>query len=216
MKATKFGQNFFDSTRGRILDLIRSGMTTVDELARQLDLTGNAVRAHLSTLERDRLVEQFGTQRGTRKPHFSYRLTDEAEELFPKAYQALLRHLLHVLKLRLEPDLLGEILGDVARMLSANLPSGKADSAEGAARSAVAVLGELGGSARVEQNDDKLFIRSNAGCPFSDLVTEHPEICRLADALLTEITGQEVHEHCNRGARPQCTFEISEQRSPVA
>jgi len=209
MKTTKFGQNFFDSTRGRILDLLRGGVGTVDELSRQLELTDNAVRAHLATLERDRLVVQHGVQRGLRKPHFAYRLTPEAEHLFPKAYHTLLNQLLVVLKFRLEPQELQSILREVAGALAAGLSASRNDeTAESRAQSAVAALEELGGASRIERGNDKLLIRSNSGCPFSEIVSEHPEICRLAEVLLSEITGSEVREHCQRGKSPQCSFEI--------
>ena len=214
MKGTKFGQNFFDSTRGRVLDLIRKGVSTVDELSVQLELTDNAVRAHLATLERDRLVEQHGLQRGPRKPHFSYRLTAEAEQLFPKAYHALLSRLLAVLKLRLEPRQLQEILREVATVLASGLSAKRnAATAIGKAESAVAVLEELGGSPRIEADGGRLLVRSNSGCPFSEVVNEHPEICRLAEVLLSEITGAEVYEKCERGDAPRCTFEIAGSRS---
>ncbi len=210
MKSTKFGQNFFGSSRGRVLDAIRSGVSTVDELSQQLGLTDNAVRAHLATLERDRLVEQHGYQPGPRKPHFSYRLTPEAEYLFPKAYHTLLGTLLVVLKLRLEQEQLQEILKEVAATLALGLSTKlSTDTSEARAESAVAVLEELGGSSRVEKNGNKLFVRSNGGCPFSEVVNEHPEICRLAEMLLTEITGTPVCENCERGDSPRCTFEIS-------
>lgn len=210
MKGTRFGQNFFDSTRGRVLELIRKGVVTVDELSGRLELTDNAVRAHLATLERDRLVEQHGLQRGPRKPHFSYRLTPEAEQLFPKAYHALLSRLLVVLKLRLEPQQLQEILREVASVLAAGLNTRRnAATIEGKAESAVAVLEELGGSSRIESDGDKLRVRSNSGCPFSEVVNEHPEICRLAEALLSEITGAAVCEKCERGDAPRCMFEIA-------
>jgi predicted ArsR family transcriptional regulator len=210
MRSTKFGQTFFDSTRGRVLDSIRNGVSTVEELSRQLDLTDNAVRAHLATLERDRLVEQHGLQRGSRKPHFSYRLTSEAEHLFPKAYHTLLSRLLVVLKLKLEPEQLQEILKDVARTLAGGLNTRtNTNTLEGRAESAVAVLEELGGSSRVEKDGERLLVRSNSGCPFSEVVTEHPEICRLAETLLSEITGATVCEKCDRGGAPRCTFEIS-------
>ncbi len=209
MKTTKFGQNFFDSTRGRILELVRGGMGTVDELSRQLELTDNAVRAHLATLERDRLIEQHGVQRGLRKPHFAYRLTPEAEHLFPKAYHTLLNQLLAVLNFRLEPQELQSILREVATALAVNLSASRnGETAESKAQSAVAALEELGGTSRIEREDDKLLIRSNSGCPFSETVSEHPEICRLAEVLLSEITSLEVREHCQRGESPQCSFEI--------
>jgi len=39
-------------------------------------------------------------RRGLRKPHYAYSLTPEAEQLFPKAYGALLGELLTVLEQR--------------------------------------------------------------------------------------------------------------------
>src|SRR5215813_7260963 len=104
MKETKLGERFFESTRGRIVGLLCGGSRTVNELAGELDLTDNAVRAHLLTLERDGLVKQGGVQRGRRKPHFAYELTAEAESLFTKSYDELLNVLLSVLKERLAPD----------------------------------------------------------------------------------------------------------------
>jgi len=186
-------------------------VSTVEELSRQLELTDNAVRAHIATLERDRLVEQRGLQRGSRKPHFAYRLTSEAEHLFPKAYHTLLSRLLVVLKLRLEPEQLQEILRDVARTLTGGLNTRtEANTLAGRAETAVAVLQELGGSSRVEKDGERFLVRSNSGCPFSEVVTEHPEICRLAETLLSEIIGTKVCENCDRGESPRCTFEISE------
>jgi predicted ArsR family transcriptional regulator len=216
MKGTKFGQNFFESTRGRVLELIRQGVNTVEGLSNRLELTDNAVRAHLSTLERDRLIEQHGLQRGLRKPHFSYRLSPDAEQLFPKAYHALLSRLLTVLKLRLEPEQFQQILSEVANTLAAGLADDReSDTLESKAENAMEVLAELGGTSRIENEGEKILIRSNGGCPFSEVVTEHPEICRLAETLLSEITGAEVCERCERGDSPRCTFEIRSAPEPV-
>ena len=55
MKATKFDQRFFESTRGQIVSLLHGSNKTVNELADALGLSDNAVRAHLLTLERDNL-----------------------------------------------------------------------------------------------------------------------------------------------------------------
>ncbi|HEY9501228.1 MAG TPA: helix-turn-helix domain-containing protein, partial [Pyrinomonadaceae bacterium] len=80
---TNLDKRFFESSRGRIVGLLRGTTKTVNELAEELDLTDNAVRANLLSLERDGLIRQRGVQRGTRKPHFSYELTPAAESLFP-------------------------------------------------------------------------------------------------------------------------------------
>ncbi len=209
MESTKFGQTFFESTRGRIVSLLRRGTSSVDELSQQLELTDNAVRSHLATLERDGLVERGGVIPGARKPHFAYQLTDEARHLFPKAYHALFNQLLTVLKLRLAPDEMQEVLKEVAHGLAADrTPKEANESVESRTERAVAVLEELGGVAIPEKVDDKLLLQSGSGCPFSDSVAQHPEVCRLAETLLSEITGLEVQEHCKRGDAPRCAFEI--------
>jgi predicted ArsR family transcriptional regulator len=208
MKTTKLDERFFDSTRGRVVSLLRGRPGTVNELAEKLELTDNAVRAHLLSLERDGLVRQSGVQRGPRKPHFAYELTNEAERLFPKAYDALLNQLITVLKGRLPPEAIEDVLREVGRSLASPLPSDKSPAdLEGRLQNALEVLKAIGGSARVETEDGKLLIRST-GCPLSAAVVEHPEVCELAEALVAEIVGVPVRERCNRGESPKCCFEI--------
>src|SRR5947209_9117387 len=101
MKKTGWQKRLLESTRGQILELLRTNERTVNELAAALRLTDNAVRAHLLSLERDGLVSQSGIQHGFRKPHVTYALTADAEQIFPKAYGALLDILLTVLSKKL-------------------------------------------------------------------------------------------------------------------
>ena len=210
MKTTKLDERFFDSTRGRIVSLLRSGTGTVSELSEKLGLTDNAVRAHLLTLERDGLVRQSGVQRGARKPHFSYELMPEAERLFPKAYDALLNQLITALKGRLPQVALEDVLREVGRSLVASQVTGKSSTdLEGRVQRALEVLTAMGGSPTVEREGGKLLIRSG-GCPLSAAVVEHPEVCELAEALVSEIIGAPVREHCDRGERPKCCFEVED------
>src|SRR5919112_160401 len=118
MKTTKLDERFFDSTRERIVSLMRDGSSTVNELSSKLELTDNAIRAHLLSLERDGLIRQSGVQRGARKPHFAYELTAEAERLFPKAYDALLNQLIKTLKGCLPPSAVEDVLREVGRSLA--------------------------------------------------------------------------------------------------
>jgi predicted ArsR family transcriptional regulator len=69
MNISRWRRRFLDSTRGRILALLQAESRVVNELAETLELTDNAVRAHLTSLERDGLVQQLGTRPGLRKPH---------------------------------------------------------------------------------------------------------------------------------------------------
>ena len=53
MALKRWDQRFFESTRGRVVARLRRRRHTVEELAQELELTDNAIRAHLATLERE-------------------------------------------------------------------------------------------------------------------------------------------------------------------
>ena len=210
MIRTKFDKRFFESTRGRLVTLLRGTTKTVNELAEELELTDNAVRAHLLSLERDGLIKQSGIQRGTRKPHFAYQLTEEAEQLFPKAYDALLNQLIAVLKGRLTPSALEEILREVGRSLAGAQPANRNnDDIESRIDRGLVALEAIGGAARVEKENEKFVICSES-CPLATAVADHPEVCRLAETLLSEVIGLQVREQCDRNGTPRCRFEIIE------
>lgn len=208
MKKTKLDKRFFDSTRGQIILLLRDSNKTVNDLAGELNLTDNAVRAHLLTLERDRLVRQSGTVKGFRKPHFIYGLTDEARHIFPKSYDSLFNQLLDVLKNRLSPKALKEVLYEVGRKIGKNNSADTGKSFDDRLDESLQVLEELGGAAKIFRENEKVFIKSES-CPFADAVSEHPEVCRLAESMIEEIVGKTVKENCNRERLPQCCFEIN-------
>ncbi len=60
MGVSRLGTRFIDGTRGRLVALLRRGARTVEELAQSVELTDNAVRSQLTSLERDGLVRDFG------------------------------------------------------------------------------------------------------------------------------------------------------------
>ena len=205
MEARKLDKRFFESTRGQIVNILRGSPCTVDELAGKLDLTDNAVRAHLLSLERDGLVRQSGLRRGPRKPHFTYELTDEADALFPKAYDALLNQLIAVLKSRLTPSEIEEVLREVGRAVAADAPD--ALDLDRRLEIALKVLESIGGAAEIERDEDRIMIAAT-GCPLAAAVSVHPEVCRLAETLVAEIVKVPVEEKCDREGRPKCRFEI--------
>ena len=208
--ATNWDAKFFESTRGQIVTLLRRANRTVEDLARALDLTDNGVRAHLAVLERDGIVRQRGSVRrssGGGKPAYVYELTQEGEDLFPKAYEATLRRLLDILSDQLGPQESEALLRSVGRRL-AEEHSTRADGAHARLETAVEVLNELGGLTELEERDGAVVIRGYS-CPLAGVTPEHPEVCRMAEALVAEVAGVPVHEHCDRGERPRCCFEIA-------
>src|ERR671913_458380 len=205
-----FDRRFFESPRGRMVTLLRLRGLTVDELATGVGLTNNGVRAHLAVLERDGIVRQRGSVRrssGGGKPAYVYELTQEGENLFPKAYEPTLRRLLDILSERLGPDESEVLLRSVGRRL-AEEHSTQADGAHARLETAVEVLNELGGLAELEERDGAVVIRGY-NCPLAGVTPEHPEVCRMAEALVGKVAGVSVREHCDRSERPRCCFEIA-------
>ena len=208
--STGWDRRFFESTRGQIVTLLRRSNRTVEELARALDLTDNGVRAHLAVLERDGIVRQRGSVRrssGGGKPAYLYELTQEGEDLFPKAYEPTLRRLLDILSDQLGPEESEALLRSVGRRL-AEEHSTRADGAHARLETAVEVLNELGGLAELEERDGSVVIRGYS-CPLAGVTPDHPEVCRMVEALEGEVGGVSVREHCDRGERPRCCFEIA-------
>ena len=203
-------QKFFHSTRGQLVTLLRRAGYTVEELARALNLTDNGVRAHLSMLERDGIVQQRGSKRhgsGGGKPAYIYELTPQAEDLFPKAYEPVLRQLLDVLAVQLGPQQSEALLRSVGRRI-AEEQSVPADEVRGRLEAAVGVLNKLGGLAELEERDGSFVIRGHS-CPLAGVAADHPEVCRMAETLLSELAGVPVYEHCDRSERPRCCFEVA-------
>lgn len=210
---TTMDARFFNSTRGQIVRLMRGTARTVEELAASLGLTDNAVRAHLATLERDGLVTLHGIRRGARKPHFTYLLTRAADDLFPKPYDALLNELLTILKGRLTPAELKAVLRELGRRIAKLKMKEGSDGYDLTARSrkAVELLEALGGAPRLETTGGKITIQSTS-CPLAAAVESHPEVCSVAEALISEVTGGQVRECCSKTEiPPRCSFVIAKK-----
>jgi predicted ArsR family transcriptional regulator len=208
MKHIGWRGRLFKSTRGKILDLLRTGEWTVNELAEKLRLTDNAVRAHLASLERDRLATQSGLKPGVRKPHITYALGPEAEQLFPKAYGRLVALLMSIFSRQIEPRNLRAGMRAAGRTLAQeHLQQLRGKTRHQRIDAALCILKELGGSATFREENGKHFIYGK-GCPIAAATANHPEACLLAESLLTEIIGSPVKEHCLRGLVPSCCFEV--------
>ncbi|MFL5626084.1 MAG: helix-turn-helix transcriptional regulator [Ktedonobacteraceae bacterium] len=199
-------QRFFSSTGGRIITLLRRASRTVDELAQALNITDNAVRAHLVTLERDGVVQQRGSRRSSGKPAYVYDLTPEAEQLFPKAYGPVLREVLEVLSEHMTPEEVDAVMRAAGRRIAAKWPIPQGD-LHGRLATTVEVLNELGGMAELESCDGTYCIRGYS-CPLAAAVPGHPQVCHLAEALLTELVGVPLQEHCDRSELLRCCFVV--------
>lgn len=205
-------KGMLDTTRGTVLLLLCRGPQTVSDLAARLDLTDNAVRAQLARLQRDRFVQPAGSRHGVRRPHVEYELTGKARDLFPRAYEPALRHLMHALIDRLPPaasrDLLLETgrraLGQYLRPLAARGPRQRL-------MEAVEQLNGSGFGIILTQDGGRTVVRA-CSCPLASVTASRPEVCAAFAQALGEFLGTEVHEACERGAAPQCCFRLASDK----
>jgi predicted ArsR family transcriptional regulator len=209
MDAAVLGRRFLETTRGRIVALLRRGSKTVEELARALELTDNAVRNHLAVLERDGLVRQEGVRRGggVGKPAVLYELHPDAAPLFSRAYPPVLSTVMDVLVDALPAATSDELLREIGRRLARSVGGRAPGDLDARMRAAVAGLNALGGDAQLVQENGTRRI-DGTGCPLSSVVRHRPEVCRAVETLLSEVVGDPVHTCCEHGDRPRCCFSI--------
>lgn len=211
-RLTNWMERLVGGTRARLLVLLRRSTQTVGDLAAAVGISDNAVRSHISALQRDGVVEEAGVERSTGgKPAQLYALTREGEELFPKAYALVLGELVRLLEEQEGRDGAVALLREVGKRAAA-AGAGAGAGADGAAESRVVAaadaLRELGGDLEVQPTDSGWRLRGY-GCPLSGVVGRHPELCALVQAIVEEVTGLPVTECCEREGRPHCAFHVS-------
>jgi predicted ArsR family transcriptional regulator len=193
-------------SQAALLRLLRRTDQSIAALAGQLGLSDNAVRTHMAALERDGLVEPAGTQRDTGgKPARMYTLTRRGEELFPKAYAAVLGALAEEIARQEGSGRAIELLRAVGQRIGAGTPAGDPESRVALAADS---LKRLGGDVTVTRDAEGWRIQG-FGCPLSQVTGSHPQVCELVRALVEEISGRPVVECCDRSGRPRCGFQVA-------
>ncbi len=201
-------QQIGGTTRGRLIALIRRGVATVEELAADLGVTDNAVRAQLQTLEEAGIIHAAGTRQGpgAGKPATLYAIAPGAESALSSAYPPVLAALLETLAERLPSGDVDDILRDAGRRLEAP-DSGNRRSLDTRVRAAAAMLTSLGAEIDVERTEDGFVIRGYA-CPLAAAVRSEPRACHVVEEMVSSLVGVPVRECCDRSGSPRCRFEV--------
>ena len=203
------GKQLLDTSRGRIVSLLRARSLTAEDVATELGLTRSAVRIQLAAMERDGVVRKVGKRPGTTRPSHLYELTRDVEALLSKAYIPLLTQLVEVFAEALPADQLETLLRGAGKRLAHELRRTPriAGALESRVASASILMNEhLGALTHVESNGE-ITIRG-AGCPLAALTGKHVGVCLAMESMVSELVGVEVRQCCERDARPRCCFEI--------
>lgn len=194
------------STRRQIVDLLRRSSLTVNEIARRLGLTHNAVRVHLTRLQQEGLVTEGGAQQTASRPAAMYELAPGAEPSLSRAYVPFAAHLVEVLGETLPESQRDDVMRAVGRRIAADLPALRGAVAQRVA-AASRLLEELGGINDVMPDGSDFLIRGH-GCLLGEATHHRPDACRAMESLLAELVQAPVEECCERGTRPMCRFRI--------
>lgn len=195
--------------RSLLRSLLRNkGGLTVQALAGALSVSRNAVRQHLTALERDGLVEKGKLQPSGGRPEQLYVLTSEGNEQFPRQYSWFSEMLLQQLQAQANGPGLREKLADMGRAVAASMQgrlSGKSGSAERIA-AVTEIMQEIGYDAVGKTEGEERLIEAH-NCVFHKLAAKIPEVCSFDLALLSASSGCQVeHQSCMLRGGDACRF----------
>lgn len=191
---------------GKVLSRLRHGPRTVEELAKSLRLTDNAVRNQLRKLQRANLVAQAGKRPSASKPSTLYAITLEGQIQFSTLYLPVLTQFLGVAEGQCSGTQLESFMLDTGKSLATRYPK-PGGGLKRRVHAAARLLTSFGGVAEVRRQDGALVIRS-PGCPLAALTSKNEAACKVLEGLLSEYLAARVTVCCNLEEEPQCCFEV--------
>ena len=189
-------------TRSALLDALLEhkdeGMT-LEQLSERLGVTRNAVRQHVTALERDGLVAASGMRPGVRRPSRTYGLTDLGAEEFPRRYDLLALSLLEALRDTVGDDVAERVLDALVERV-ADRWLATLERLTPAARTAevVRIMNRLGYHAHAvtETSDEDQVAGTGAveavNCVYHRVARETRLVCRFDERLLSRLLGRPV------------------------
>ena len=193
-----------------ILELLRRrGRSSAETIAGDLGVTPNAIRQHLTNLERDGLVVSQPERSGRGRPALLFALTERADSVFPKRYGQLATMVLQEVQEMGGPEALDEVFARVA------------------ARHASAIERDLGGlgfdeklnrvvswigraGTLVEQSESPEGVKVTIhNCPFRNTALKFPQVCTITPQLISRLIGTSVSQSDSIHRRdPYCSFVV--------
>ncbi len=204
------------STRQHILHILKTeGPQSAADLTKKLNITNMAVRRHLNTLEKDGFIESQTMRQTMGRPTAVYRLSETAEDLFPKKYHLLMSDLLNELVHAAGEDMI-DVLFERRKHTLTNKYQAKMEGKS--LREKVAALADIqnengymaewkcrksGSSAREEY----AIIEHN--CPIARIAAEYKQACRCELELFETLLDADVtRTSCIADGEHQCTYLI--------
>jgi predicted ArsR family transcriptional regulator len=205
------------ATRQQILDYLRQhGRATVKDLDAHLALTSTGVRQHLTVLEREGLVEAHEERGHVGRPALVYRLTEQGDALYPKAYDQLAMLLLEEVRQRGSAQLQSVVRGVATRFAEPYRDRLEGKPLAARVEEASAIIRERGFLADCREDGDGWLIEQYT-CPFPRVARENSCVCALDVEFVRQLVGADARLSTSllRGD-PACTFRVRETQPASA
>lgn len=204
--------NTIGGRQKQLLKLLRGskpGMS-VDELSKGLEITRNAVRQHLSSLEGAGLVKT-GTTRpsGGGRPQQLYVLTDLGQESFPRQYSWLAQLVVASVQREEGAENMGKRLNDIGAGIGQQIRSQYPDlnTQEEKIEKLAEVMDQLGYNAKSATLPGGESVIEADNCVFHQMAARDFEICHLDKGLMETFTDSKVEQHeCMARGGELCRF----------
>jgi len=189
--------------------LRRKGPASAEVIAAELGVTPNAVRQHLTNLERDGLVTSASVHNKRGRPSLEFSLTDRADGVFPKRYGQLATMVLSELQAMAGPEVLDDLFRRIALRHSEIMREGM--EGLGFSEKLDRLLGWInraGTLAEAEETEDGIRV-SIHNCPFRNTALRYPQVCTITPHLMVDLLDVEVSQTSSIHRQdPYCSFVI--------
>jgi predicted ArsR family transcriptional regulator len=199
-------------TRKKIILLLKkSGGMGTEQLSKALGITPMGIRQHLVALEKKGFVTYDTRRQGIGRPGFIYKLTDEAEDLFPKQYDTLLLEILDELEKREGRPKVEELFRWRKDRLLKDI-KGRIDNTSPLSEKVSHIsdmLSKEGYFTEVVDNGDRYLLKQY-NCPISVVSKKYYECCKYELAMYRELLEADIaKEECISEGATACVFSIA-------
>jgi predicted ArsR family transcriptional regulator len=198
-----------------VLELLRRKQAaSAETIAAQLGITPNAVRQHLTNLERDGLVQSEPVRSKRGRPSLMFSLTDKADAVFPKRYGQLATMVLNELAEIGGPELLDQVFERVADRYAGGVETQMEGlSFDEKLDRVVKYIGRAGTLAEREDTPDGITVTIH-NCPFRNTALKFPQVCTITPRLLVKLLDAQVSQAASIHRRdPYCSFVVQRPAS---
>jgi len=199
-----------DSQEEIVRLLRRRGAMTVADLSRAMGISGVAVRQHLDSLEAEGLLDSRTERRPIGRPRRLFRLSDAADDLFPKNYSGLAQMILEHLEASGGAGQVEEIFSARRLRLEGEFrPGVEGKDLEGRVAAVAEMQEQAGYMAEWQRGEDGSFLLREHNCVICKVARRFPQACASELLLIESLTGAEVtrEQHMAAGDAA-CSYRI--------